>query len=96
MRLPAAAGALFPLAGEEKKSKIEAERHRPDSVALTARARQRPQRALKAATAGSSRLSRNPRNVRRNPVGSSTFVARGKEVSPRPGVALREPVCSVS
>jgi hypothetical protein len=28
MRLRAAAGALFPLAGEEKKSKIEAERHR--------------------------------------------------------------------
>jgi hypothetical protein len=47
MRLPAAAGALFPLAGEEKKSKSEAERHRLHSVALTARARQRPQRALK-------------------------------------------------
>jgi len=44
MRLRAAASALFPLAGEEKKSKIEAERHRLDSVALTARARQRPQR----------------------------------------------------
>jgi hypothetical protein len=40
MRLPAAAGALFPLAGEEKKSKIETERHRPDSLALVARARQ--------------------------------------------------------
>jgi hypothetical protein len=47
MRLRAAAGALFPLAGEEKKSKSEAERHRLHSVALTARARQRPQRALK-------------------------------------------------
>jgi hypothetical protein len=47
MRLRAAAGALFPLAGEEKKSKSEAERHRLDSVALAARARQRPQRALK-------------------------------------------------
>jgi hypothetical protein len=47
MRLRAAAGALFPLAGEEKKSKSEAERHRLDSVALAARARQRLQRALK-------------------------------------------------
>jgi len=28
-RLLAAAGALFPLAGEEKKSKVEAECHRP-------------------------------------------------------------------
>jgi hypothetical protein len=41
MRLRAAARALFPLAGEEKKSKVEAERHRLDSVALAARARQR-------------------------------------------------------
>jgi hypothetical protein len=40
MRLPAAASALFPLAGEEKKSKIEAERHRLNRVALAARARQ--------------------------------------------------------
>jgi hypothetical protein len=51
MRLPAAAGALFPLAGEEKKSKIEAERHRLNSVTLAARARQ-PQQAP---TVGSSR-----------------------------------------
>jgi hypothetical protein len=28
-RLDAAAGALFPPKGEEKKSKVEAERHRP-------------------------------------------------------------------
>jgi hypothetical protein len=40
MRLPAAAGALFPLAGEEKKSKGEAECHRPDTLALAAGARQ--------------------------------------------------------
>jgi hypothetical protein len=44
MRLHAAAGALFPLAGEEKKSKVEAERHRLDSVTAAARVRQRPQR----------------------------------------------------
>jgi hypothetical protein len=36
MRLRAAASALFPPEGEEKKSKIEAERHRLDSVALRA------------------------------------------------------------
>jgi hypothetical protein len=36
MRLRAAAGALFPPEGEEKKSKIEAERHRRDSLALRA------------------------------------------------------------
>src|SRR6267154_1053712 len=47
VRLRAAASALFPLAGEEKKSKIEAERHRPDSVALAARPRQRLQPELK-------------------------------------------------
>jgi hypothetical protein len=39
MRLRAAAGALFPLAGEEKKSKVEAERHRFHSLASAARAR---------------------------------------------------------
>jgi hypothetical protein len=50
MRLRAAAGALFPLAGEEKKSKIEAERHRLHSVAPAGRARQRPQPALKQRT----------------------------------------------
>jgi hypothetical protein len=54
MRLRAAAGALFPLAGEEKKSKVEAECHRLDSVALAARARQRLQRAL-SCDRGSSR-----------------------------------------
>jgi hypothetical protein len=36
MRLHAAARALSPLAGEEKKSKSEAERHRLDSLALRA------------------------------------------------------------
>jgi hypothetical protein len=33
-------GALFPLAGEEKKSKIETQHHRPHSLAPAARARQ--------------------------------------------------------
>ena len=32
LRLRAAAGALFPPKGEEKKSKVEAERHAPRSV----------------------------------------------------------------
>jgi hypothetical protein len=39
MRLRAAARALFPLAGEEKKSKVEAKRHRFHSLAFAARAR---------------------------------------------------------
>jgi hypothetical protein len=56
MRLPAAAGALFPLAGEEKKSKSEAERHRLDSVALTARARQRLQRSTNPLTPEATRF----------------------------------------
>jgi hypothetical protein len=51
MRLRAAASALFPLAGEEKKSKVEAECHRLNRVALAARARQLQQ----APTVGSSR-----------------------------------------
>jgi hypothetical protein len=39
MRLPAAAGALFPLAGEEKKSNVEAECHCLHSLALARLAR---------------------------------------------------------
>jgi hypothetical protein len=55
MRLPAAASALFPLAGEEKKSKSEAEHHRLHSVTPAARARSTTATRSQAATIGGSR-----------------------------------------
>jgi hypothetical protein len=57
MRLRAAAGALFPLAGEEKKSKSEAERHRLTAyLSRLAHVKGRDERPT--ATVGSSLISR--------------------------------------
>jgi hypothetical protein len=83
MRLGAAAGALFPLAGEEKKSKSEAERHCLHSVTLAARARQRLQRELELQPPTAPALAADG-----NAAGSKPLEHRSDKSSIRVGVSI--------